>query len=214
MPRVSPHRRIPLLVYAPLAAFGLGPLFARFFGPVSEVFVGAGVGPRGPTRAEGVVTRGLPPMAHRMASRPPPRQDRAGPRGPFSPAVDVAKVLMGQQELSRLRGEIIKAHTQTISAFVDTSDSWFGRVALQVLFTAADEDGSGALDKEEVEIAARKLGFAWLRDGKVDDLIRKVDTDENAVIDFEEFAQAAPKTLRQNLVKLAKQNGKALGFMA
>jgi hypothetical protein len=33
------------------------------------------------------------------------------------------------------------------------------------------------------------------------------------VIDFEEFAKAAPKVLRTNLVKLAKQNGNDLGFL-
>jgi len=34
------------------------------------------------------------------------------------------------------------------------------------------------------------------------------------VIDFEEFVKETPKTLRVSLVKLAKQNGHDLGFLA
>ena len=34
------------------------------------------------------------------------------------------------------------------------------------------------------------------------------------VIDFEEFVKETPKTLRTSLVKLAKQNGHDLGFLA
>ena len=37
--------------------------------------------------------------------------------------------------------------------------------------------------------------------------------DDNDVIDFEEFCKEAPKTLRTNLVKLAKANGDELGFL-
>ena len=34
------------------------------------------------------------------------------------------------------------------------------------------------------------------------------------VIDFEEFVKECPKTLRTNLVKLAKENGHDLGFLS
>ena len=34
------------------------------------------------------------------------------------------------------------------------------------------------------------------------------------MIDFEEFVKETPKTLRTSLVKLAKQNGHDLGFLA
>ena len=34
------------------------------------------------------------------------------------------------------------------------------------------------------------------------------------IIDFEEFVKETPKTLRTSLVKLAKQNGHDLGFLA
>jgi hypothetical protein len=33
------------------------------------------------------------------------------------------------------------------------------------------------------------------------------------VIDFEEFCKETPKTLRTNMIKLAKQNGNDLGFL-
>ena len=57
-------------------------------------------------------------------------------------------------------------------------------------------------------------GFEWLSDdSKVSELVSRSDLDMNEVIDFEEFCQAAPKTLRTNLIKLAKQNGNDLGFL-
>ena len=34
------------------------------------------------------------------------------------------------------------------------------------------------------------------------------------VIDYEEFVNEAPKTLKTNLVKLAKNNGAELGFLS
>lgn len=50
-------------------------------------------------------------------------------------------------------------------------------------------------------------------DAKVSELVARGDLDLNEVIDFEEFCAAAPKTLRTNLIKLAKQNGNDLGFL-
>ena len=44
-------------------------------------------------------------------------------------------------------------------------------------------------------------------------LLKDADKDQNDVIDFEEFVKATPKTLRVNLVKLAKKNGHDLGFL-
>ena len=34
------------------------------------------------------------------------------------------------------------------------------------------------------------------------------------VIDYDEFVKEAPKTLKTNLVKLAKENGAELGFLS
>ena len=44
-----------------------------------------------------------------------------------------------------------------IAAFVDTSVSPFGQIALKKLFEAADKDGSGTLDKTEVRAALEAL---------------------------------------------------------
>ena len=55
---------------------------------------------------------------------------------------------------------------------------------------------------------------SWLAEKQVEQIIKRADSDENEVIDFEEFVKEAPRTLRVNLVKLAKQNGHDLGFLA
>ena len=134
--------------------------------------------------------------------------------GPFAPAVRGLKRLMGDQELNELRAKIIGEHSKVIKQFVDTSHSPTGQIALKVLFEAADKDGNGTLDKEEVAAALRALGFSHLQEKQIDGILSRADADENEVIDFEEFVREAPKTLRTNLVKLAKQNGAELGFLA
>jgi len=141
------------------------------------------------------------------------RGARVSKHGVFSPLVYGARAALGDQELTRLRGEVIKAHSAVIAAFVETHASDFGQIALERLFLAADADGNGTLDKHEVRRALESLGFNWMSDAKVEGLVSKADVDGNEVIDFEEFATAAPKVLRQNLVKLAKQNGHDLGFL-
>ena len=44
--------------------------------------------------------------------------------------------------------------------------------------------------------------------------MKRADEDDNCVIDYEEFVKEAPKTLKTNLVKLAKNNGAELGFLS
>mmetsp|Transcript_122009 Transcript_122009/g.379811 ORF Transcript_122009/g.379811 Transcript_122009/m.379811 type:complete len:186 (+) Transcript_122009:101-658(+) len=134
--------------------------------------------------------------------------------GIFSPIVEGAKAALGLEKLNELRGEVIKAHSGVIAQFVDTSESPFGKIALRRLFEAADTDGSGKLDKEEVKACLRALGFEWVDDKKADQLISKGDLDDDEEIDFEEFVKTAPRVLRQNLIKLAKQNGNDLGFLS
>ena len=58
----------------------------------------------------------------------------------------------------------------------------------------------------------RALGFS-LDDRQIDGIVSRSDADENGVIDFEEFCTNTPKTLRVNLIKLAKRNGDDLGFL-
>merc|ERR1712182_181719 len=111
-------------------------------------------------------------------------------------------------------GSVIAEHTKVISKFVDTSESKFGQIALKSLFEAADKDGNGTLDKEEVKDALNALGFKFIEDKDVDKIFKRADSDKNEVIDFEEFVKEAPKTLRVSLVKLARENGHDLGFLA
>mmetsp|Transcript_12510 Transcript_12510/g.37565 ORF Transcript_12510/g.37565 Transcript_12510/m.37565 type:complete len:184 (+) Transcript_12510:186-737(+) len=134
-------------------------------------------------------------------------------RGIFSPVVDGAKAVMGKDELNKLRAKVIGEHSKVISNFVDTSESKFGRIALQKLFDAADTDGNGVLDPEEVKAALWALGFKHLKDKQVQSIFARADTDENGDIDFEEFVKETPKTIRTNLIKLAKTNGNDLGFL-
>jgi hypothetical protein len=134
--------------------------------------------------------------------------------GIFAPAVKLTAQVMGRKELNAFRASVIAQHTKVISAFVDTSESRFGQIALKSLFEAADKDGNGTLDKEEVKDALQALGFTFVADKQVDIIFKKADKDKNEVIDFEEFVQEAPKALRTNLVKLAKKNGHDLGFLA
>ena len=134
--------------------------------------------------------------------------------GIFAPAVKLTADIMGRKELNAFRASVIAEHTKVIGAFVDTSESKFGRIALKALFEAADKDGNGTLDKAEVKAALNDLGFTFIEDKQVDTLFKKADKDLNGVIDFEEFVKESPKALRVNLVKLAKANGHDLGFLA
>ena len=134
-------------------------------------------------------------------------------QGLFSPAVEATKAIMGEQELLEFRAKVILEHSKVIGKFVDTHDSKFGQIALKTLFDAADKNDDGTLDVDEVRGALNALGFTWLDEDKSGQLVGRADVNGDEVIDFEEFAKAAPKVLRTNLVKLAKQNGNDLGFL-
>mmetsp|Transcript_16704 Transcript_16704/g.35482 ORF Transcript_16704/g.35482 Transcript_16704/m.35482 type:complete len:231 (-) Transcript_16704:622-1314(-) len=146
--------------------------------------------------------------------KPPAPKPKTSSKGIFAPAVLQAKKILGENELNQLRGKVIAEHSKVISAFVDTSESPFGRIALKRLFDAADKDGNGTLDRQEIEAALRALGFTYLNEKQIDGIFTRADIDENEEIDFEEFCKEAPKTLRTNLIKLAKTNGHDLGFLA
>jgi len=134
--------------------------------------------------------------------------------GIFAPAVKLTVQVMGRKELNAFRASVIAEHTKVISKFVDTSESAFGQIALKSLFEAADKDDNGTLDKEEVKEALHAMGFKFIQDKQINTIFKKADQDNNDVIDFEEFVKETPKTLRVSLVKLAKQNGHDLGFLA
>jgi len=139
---------------------------------------------------------------------------RQATQGIFAPLVVGAKGVMGTKELNNLRADVIAKHTKVISAFVDTSESPFGQLVLSRMFEAADKDGNGTLDREEVRDALHALGFTFIEDKLLDKIFERGDADGNTVIDFEEFVNETPRTLRSSLVKLAKQNGHDLGFLA
>jgi len=134
--------------------------------------------------------------------------------GVFTPIVQGAKVIVGDGQLKQIRGKVIKMHGDLMGNFIGTADSEFGNFALKKLFEAADEDGSGQLDKEELKAALNKLGFSWMDDDKADKVATKGDQDGDGLIDFEEFKKLAPTVLRQNLMKLAKENGSELGLLS
>jgi hypothetical protein len=161
------------------------------------------------TDTQGVV---VPSAAPKPKASKKPKRD-AWKEGIFAPAVLGAKAVMGEQQLKELRASVITKHSKVIADFVDTSESAFGQLVLQRMFDYADKDGNGTLDKEELRSALFDLGFDFLDEKQVDKIMNNADKDKNDVIDFEEFVKATPKSLRTNLVKLAKKNGHDLGFL-
>jgi Ca2+-binding EF-hand superfamily protein len=84
---------------------------------------------------------------------------------------------------------------------------------LQQLFSLADANRSGTIDVDELKVALRALGFDWLKEEKVQGIFARADTDANGAIDLDEWIKEAPKTLKTNLVKLAKKNGGDMGLL-
>ena len=74
--------------------------------------------------------------------------------------------------------------------------------------------GDGTVDRDELERALKKLGFYHLSSAQIDAIMNRADEDDNCVIDYDEFVDNAPKALKVNLVKLAKNNGADLGFLS
>ena len=122
--------------------------------------------------------------------------------GVFSPVVVAAASILGQDQLNKLRAKGISLHSDVIKGFVDSADSPFGQAVLRQLFAIVDTDKSGSLDKDELASTLKALNFSWLADSNSDN-----------EISLEEFIAEAPKTLRVNLVKLAKNNGGEMGLL-
>jgi len=133
--------------------------------------------------------------------------------GPFSPLVLALKKLLGEEKLNKLRAKGISLHSDVINRFIETANTKFGQSTLVALFNLADRNGDGLLQQEEVASALASLGFTWLQQKQVLGILERADKDKNGVIDQKEFLEEAPKTLRTNLVKLAKKNGGELGFL-
>ena len=152
-----------------------------------------------------------------VAAKPAPKKKKTGghnQEGILAPFVILMKKVLGDEELNKLRGKVISLHSEVIGNFVDTADTEFGEFALRALFELADEDNNGTIEEEELAKALRALGFRHLKDKQISGIFNRADTDANGVIDFEEWKKEAPKTLRTNLIKLAKTNGGELGFLA
>jgi len=134
--------------------------------------------------------------------------------GVFSPIVLLAKGVLGDEQVNKLRAAIISKHSDVIAAFVDTADTQLGQTVLKAMFRLADKNGNGVVEKDELADALLLLGFDWLQEKQINGILERSDVDGNGTIDLEEWLQAAPKTLRTNLVKLAKKNGGDMGLLA
>jgi len=133
--------------------------------------------------------------------------------GVFSPIVVAAASVLGDKSLNKIRAKSISLHSDIIKSFVGTADSEFGKAVLRAIFDIVDTDNSGYLDKEEVAVALNLLGFKWLKDKQVSKIFERADSDGDEEISLEEFMREAPKTLKVNLVKLAKSNGGDMGLL-
>jgi EF-hand domain pair len=152
------------------------------------------------------------PAPQKQPKRAPKSQHSQ--KGVFAPVVLLAKDVLGEEQLNKVRAKAISLHSDVISNFVDTSNSAFGQTVLKALFNVVDTNRNGVVDEEELAQALTKLGFEWLKDKQVKGIFERADRDNNGRIDLEEWITEAPKTLRTNLIKLAKKNGGELGFLA
>eukprot|EP00567_Pseudictyota_dubia_P005371 CAMPEP_0197436706 /NCGR_PEP_ID=MMETSP1175-20131217/4137_1 /TAXON_ID=1003142 /ORGANISM="Triceratium dubium, Strain CCMP147" /LENGTH=249 /DNA_ID=CAMNT_0042966075 /DNA_START=107 /DNA_END=856 /DNA_ORIENTATION=+ len=152
-------------------------------------------------------------MASPRKARKAVKKGASHKEGVFSPAVVAAKSLLGDDRLNKIRGDVITMHSDIIKGFVATSETSFGQATLARLFALADRNGDGKLDEVEVAGALQRLGFSWLKEKQIGGIVKRADLDKNGFIEFDEFIQEAPRTLKTNLVKLAKKNGGEMGLL-
>jgi len=152
------------------------------------------------------------PVAPKKAA---PKKKGGNPHkeGVFSPIVIAAGSVIGEEALNKIRAKTISIHSDIIKSFVDTSDSVFGKTVLRALFNLVDTDKNGYIDRDELAVALNLLGFKWLKEKHVAKIFERADANGDEEISLEEFMEEAPKTLRVNLVKLAKTNGGEMGLL-
>lgn len=158
----------------------------------------------------------IPPTPAQPAAKKAAPKKKGNPHkeGVFSPIVVAAGAILGEEALIKIRGKVIALHSDLIKSFVGTHDSTFGQAVLKQLFIFVDTDNSGYLDKAEVAVALEMLGFKWLGEKQVGKIFERADANGDEEISLEEFVSEAPKTLKVNLVKLAKSNGGEMGLLS
>ena len=171
------------------------------------------VAPEPVAAAAAPVAAAAPAAAAAAVVAPKKKGGNPHKEGVFSPIVVAAGAVLGDKMLNEIRGKVIALHSDLIKSFVDTADSEFGKAVLRQIFNLVDVDKSGYLDKKEVATALDMLGFKWLGEKQVDGIFARADENGDAEISLEEFMVEAPKTLRTNLVKLAKSNGGEMGLL-
>lgn len=151
----------------------------------------------------------------RVVKKPSTSNDKKSSHkdGIFSPAVLAAKQILGDDQLNKIRAKAISLHSDVISSFVDTYDSPLGKAIAQQFFAIMDKNKDGKLDEEEIANAFQSLGFDWLKEKQIKGILARADTNNDGFVDFTEYLNELPKTLRTNLIKLAKKNGGDLGFL-
>jgi len=122
--------------------------------------------------------------------------------------------VIGEENLVNFRNAMIKLHGDAQANAIATHESGMGQSIMEWLFNEADTDGSGAIDKDELLVACKKLGFNWMDEKRVEKLMKKADKNEDGTMQLEEFKATAPKFFQQSTLKLAKANGADLGFLS
>jgi hypothetical protein len=137
-----------------------------------------------------------------------------GKEGVLSPIVKSIKAVMGDEELNKLRGKVIGMHSELIGNFVATADTPFGQAVLKRMYATFDSDRNGTLEESELEKLLLTLGFSHLNAKQIHGIFDRADSDHDGHVTMEEWMKEAPKTLRTNLIKLAKKNGGDMGLLA
>jgi len=139
------------------------------------------------------------------------KQDaRSTPTGMFTPYIDLAKDIVGEDFVLEQRKDWIQNHTEYIAAGVKMTKSVWGAP----LFSNFDSNGDGVMDRKEFASYIEEMsGGERPSKDKVDKMMRNYDPDGNG-IEMAEFMDASPTFVRKSLIKIASRNGKKWGLMA